>query len=111
MEKLDKYRKIIVEMLDQYSVSSRSEPDVDVQAVVDKEHDHYQIMHVGWANKRRIYGCILHMDIKNQKVWIQHNGIESDVAKELLEAGVDREDIVIGFHSPHKRKISGYGVG
>jgi len=38
-------------------------------------------MNVGWKNQRRVYGCFLHIDIKGGKVWLQHNGTESEVAE------------------------------
>jgi XisI protein len=49
--------------------------EVESQLVFDVERNHYQIMHVGWRNKHRIYGCVVHLDIKDGKIWIQHNGI------------------------------------
>jgi XisI protein len=65
---------------------------------------------VGWQNERRIYGCILHLDIKDGKIWLQHNGTESDIAQELVELGIAKTDIVIGFHSPFKRQFTEYAV-
>lgn len=40
---------------------------------------------------------ILHIDIKNNKVWIQHNRTERRIAQELIEVGLSNEDIV--WHS------------
>ena len=74
MEKLDKYRNSIVEIMRKYQNAVPSCGDIEVQTIFDRENDHYQIINVGWQNDRRIYGCSLHIDIKNNKVWIQHNG-------------------------------------
>jgi hypothetical protein len=63
-----------------------------------------------WQNDRRIYGCIIHLDIKDGKIWLQHNGTENDIAEELVEMGVPKTDIVIGFHSPFKRQFTEYAV-
>lgn len=84
---------------------------VETQLVTDTEHDHYQLMQVGWLNKRRIYGCILHLDIKEDKVWIQHNGTEIEIGEELAKAGIPKKNIVVGFHAPYKRQLTDYAVG
>jgi hypothetical protein len=72
--------------------------------------DRHQIVHVGWSNKRRVYGCILHLDIKNEKIRIQHHGTEGDIANELIERGVSKTDIVLAFHSPFKRQFTELAV-
>ena len=76
MEKLDKYRNSIVEIMQKYTSAIPACGDIEVQTIFDRENDYYQIINVGWQNDRRIYGCSLHIDIKNNKVWIQHNGTE-----------------------------------
>jgi len=81
-----------------------------MQLVIDTEHDHYQLVNVGWLNKRRIYGCILHIDIKDDKIWIQHNGTERFVAEELAALGIPKDQIVLGFHSPYKRQFTEFAV-
>jgi hypothetical protein len=65
---------------------------------------------VGWDNGRRIYGCIMHFDIIDEKIWIQYNGTEVGVAEELLALGVPKEDIVLGYHSPYMRQFTEYAV-
>lgn len=37
------------------------------------------------------------MDIKDGKIWIQHDGTESGVANELGELGVPKADIVLAY--------------
>jgi hypothetical protein len=78
--------------------------------IIDPERRHYQLVNVGWLNNRRIYGCILHIDIKADKVWIQHNGTERDVAADLVELGIPKSRIVLGFQSPFKRQLTEFAV-
>jgi XisI protein len=66
---------------------------------------------VGWQNNRRVYGGRVHLDIKDGKIWIQQNNTEREIAEELVGMGVPKSDIVIGFHSPFKRKFTEYAVG
>lgn len=111
MEKVERYRKLVQALLQTYSDIKSSNEDVEAEAIFDPQRDRYQIVHVGWANKRRIYGCILHLDIKNEKIWIQHDGTEGGIANELVAHGVPKEDIVLAFHSPFKRQFTEFAVG
>lgn len=111
MDKLMQYRQLVQQLLQGYAAIGSPDPEVETQIVFDTERDHYQLMNVGWKNRRRIYGCFLHIDIKDGKVWLQHNGTEYEVAEELDKLGIPKYDIVIGFHSPFKRQFTDYAVG
>jgi len=52
----------------------------------------------------------IHLDIKNEKIWIQRNMTEIDIGQVLVEMGVSKEDIILGLHPPYKRPYTGYGV-
>jgi hypothetical protein len=104
------YRKRVQELLSQYMAERPQSEEIETQFIADTEQDHYQLVNVGWLNKRRIYGCILHIDIKGEKVWIQHNGTERLVAEELADLGIPKEHIVLGFHSPYRRQFTEFGV-
>ncbi|GAA6621706.1 hypothetical protein NUACC26_075260 [Scytonema sp. NUACC26] len=79
MDKLIQYRQIIQQLLHEYAAIGNADDDVKTLIVFDTERDYYQLMNVGWKNQRRIYGCFLHIDIKDGKVWLQHNGTENEV--------------------------------
>ena len=81
-----------------------------MQFLSDTEHDHYQVLGVGWDQKTRVYGASLHLDIKNGKIWIQLNNTELDIGQALVEKGVPKEDIVIGFQPVYIRQVSGYAI-
>lgn len=111
MATLEVLRSGIQAVLQDYARQSAASDDMDVQTIFDPEHDHYQVVNVGWRKDRRIYGTVLHIDIKEGKAWIQHNATEMDVAEELVKRGLSKEDIVIGFHAPYKRRFTGFAVG
>jgi hypothetical protein len=67
-------------------------------------------MNVGWDGYRRVYGCILQLDIKKGKIWIEQNMTEMRVAQELVEQGVEKDHIIWGFQAPEMREYTGYGV-
>lgn len=111
MARIDEYRKAIQQVMEKYGKYKPAYGDVDVEVVRDVEHDYYQLIHVGWNDQERVYGCILHIDIKNEKIWVQHNGTEIAIADELVALGVPKTDIVLGFHAPYKRKYTEFAVG
>jgi hypothetical protein len=111
MEKIEQYRTYIQNLLTEYAKGSPSDDEVETQLIFDKERDHYQVVYAGWKNRRPMYGCVLHLDIKNDKIWIQYNGTEIDIADELVKLGVPKSDIVLAFHEPLMRPYTGFAVG
>ena len=52
----------------------------------------------------------MHLDIKNEKIWIQRNQSDKLIADELVTMGVPKEDIVLGLQSVYAREYTGYAV-
>lgn len=111
---VEQYRQYIRQLLSERAQRAakqhRNEKEYEVQAIFDDEHDHYQLLYVGWRNKRRQFGCILHLDIKNGKIWIQHDGTEIGIANQLVELGVPKQDIILAFHEPEVRQYTDFGT-
>ena len=84
---------------------------IDTEAVIDPVKDHYEVMHVGWDRRRRVHGCVVHIDIRAGKVWVQYDGTSLPVAEELAAAGIPREDIVLAFHPAELRQHTGFAAG
>ncbi len=110
MDKVAEYRKAIQRLLSRYAQPETSDDEVEVQLIFDDERDHYQWMDVGWKGATRVYSCIVHLDIRDGKVWLQQNLTDQDPAEDLMEMGVAREDIVLGLQPPYKRPYTEYGV-
>ena len=110
MATVETYRTYVQEVLQGYAAPQTEDRDVEMQAIFDTTRDHYQVVQAGWRNQHRVYGCIMHVDIKNNKIWIQHDGTEAGIANELVSRGVPKEDIVLAFHSPYKRQFTEFGV-
>lgn len=111
MARLDDYRAKVRQILYKYAQYKPSYGNVEVEQIFDIERDHYQIISIGWNNQKRIYGPIMHIDIINEKIWIQQNTTEVDIALELVEMGVPKHDIVIGFHTLKMRQFTDFAVG
>jgi hypothetical protein len=110
MDKLEHYRTTLQQLLQDFAQLGNGDETVETQIVADTIRDHYQLVQVGWQEDWRVYGCILHLDIKDGKIWLQHNGTEDDIPAELVKMGVPKTDIVVGFHSPFKRQFTEYAV-
>ncbi|MBI3652650.1 MAG: XisI protein [Acidobacteria bacterium] len=104
MDRLDTYRQIIRDVLLKYAQVPYAHGEIHIEAVFDKEADRYLLMILGRENDRRIHGCLVHIDLINDKIWIQRDGTESGIAYELVAAGVPKEHIVLGFRSPAMRQ-------
>lgn len=111
MEKLERYRTYIKQLLSEYASLSPSNDEAETELVFDIERDHYQVVHTGWENRRPMYGCVLHLDIKGGKICIHHDGTEIGIADELVKLGVPKSDIVLAFHEPLVRQYTGFAVG
>ena len=104
MAGIEEYRRILVRILEEYAALKPSLGDIEVESVFDEVRDHYEITYAGWVKEERIHGPVVHVDIRGGKFWIQHDGTESGIATELMEAGVPQGDIVLAFLSPSERK-------
>ena len=110
MAELTEYQTKIQDLLTELAAYGSSDREVESQLIFDRERNHYQLMHVGWRNQHRIYGCVVHLDIKDGKIWIEKDLTEDGIATELLEAGVPKQDIVLAFHEPELRQYTEFAA-
>jgi len=111
MDRLERYRKVVRQLLEDYARYKPSYGEIDTEVIVDAAGNHYELMHVGWDGVRRVHGSVIHIDLIDGKVWIQYDGTSRPVAEELLAAGIPREDIVLGFHPAELRKHTAFAQG
>lgn len=111
MDKLKNYRQLIKKILSEYSqVSSKNNP-LETQTIFDEIGNHYQVVTLGWEGEKYVHYCLIHLDLKSDKIWIQWNMTEQEIAEDLVKLGVPKHDIVIGFHPPQLRSLTNYAVG
>lgn len=110
MDTLTRYRHIIRELIQRYAQYHPACGDVQIEVIFDESNDHYELMYAGWNGPYRIHGSILHLDIRQGKVWIQYDGTEDGIAEELVTAGIPRESIVLAFKPPDIRAHTDFAV-
>jgi hypothetical protein len=110
MDSLDVYRQIIETALSNYVSVPYAYGEIQAEVVIDRVNDRYLIMTVGWDDKRRVHGCIVHIDIIGEKLWIQRDGTEHGIALDLVESGVPKDCIVLAFRPLELRQYTEYAV-
>lgn len=112
MDKLTRYREIIKRLLTELAEPSRQNPasGVEDRCVFDDAGGDYLLLSVGWQGDRRQRGLHVYIRLKGGKVWIEDDWTDARVAERLVEAGVPKQDIVLGFHSPKTRELTEFAV-
>jgi hypothetical protein len=110
MDILNRYRQIVEASLREYTRIPYAYGDIHTEAAFDQEYDRYLLVNVGWDNGQRVHTCLVHIDIIDGKVWIQRDDTEDGIAQALVEAGIPKEQIVLGFRAPEVRPYTGYAV-
>lgn len=111
MDRVSEWRVLIKRIICEYAAWDQGSHGVIVETVFDDEHGHYELVRVGWEGQRRVHGAVIHVDIRDGRIWIQHDGTEQGITSELLAAGVAPEEIVMGFHPPTQRHLTRYATG
>ena len=110
MDKLNKYRQIIRQTLTPYLDIVYSNVPVRNRAAFDQDNDQYLIISEGWNHQEHLHSCLIHLEIINNKVWIQCDNTEDGIANDLVQAGIPKSDIVLAFHPPDVRPFTEFAI-
>ena len=69
----------------------------------DEVRGHYELVYAGWIEYKRVHGPVIHIDLRGDHIWIQHDGTSHGVANDLIGRGVPEAHIVLAFHHPTQR--------
>ena len=101
-DSVNRYRQIVIDFLVQVCAD---EPDIE--PVFDTVRDRYLLLSEGWRGQERVYGVLMHVDIRSGKVWIQRNQTEVEIEDVLLGLGIAEGDIVRGLIPLEYRQLAG----
>jgi hypothetical protein len=78
--------------------------------VFDETHDHYLLLLIGWQKDERIKSVMIHVRLKDKKIWIEEDWTEEGVATDFLQKGITRDEIVLAFHPPQVRQYTEFAI-
>jgi hypothetical protein len=110
MDKLTSYRQYIQEFLTEQTQGQIISGDIETEIISDSDRDRYLLVDLGWEKHQRIYNCVIHLEIKDGKIWIQRNQTDKPIADVLIAMGVAKKDIILGLQPPYIREYIGLGV-
>nr|CAA6810687.1 MAG: Unknown protein [uncultured Thiotrichaceae bacterium] len=104
------YVALIKRILLEYAQYKPAYGDIETSVSFDDEHANYALLQAGWNGDDYLHGAIVHVRIIDGKIWVQYDGTEEGIASELIEAGVPKSQIVLGFRHPSERAFIGLAV-
>ncbi len=88
-----------------------TDEDFDTLLILDDERGQYLLFSDGWLNNRRQYGPFLHVEVKKTgRIYLRHDGTNLEIANQLLEKGITKEEIILTFQAPYRRALSGFAT-
>jgi len=105
-----KYSEIIKKILQEYAHLFTEDSEHPLRTVFDDTNQIYLVLDSKWYGREYIHHTPIHVDIINDKVWVQYDDTEEGVATDLLEAGVPAQRIVLGFRPPELRPYTEFTV-
>jgi muramidase (phage lysozyme) len=110
MDRIDAYRQIIKHLLSEYAQHPPSYGQIKMETIFDTEQDRYELLAVGWQDTKRVHNSVIHIDIIDDKVWLQHNSTDLRIAEMLVERGIPRDQIVLGFQPEYSRQYTAFAA-
>jgi hypothetical protein len=111
MDRVVKFRKVITASIQDF-IAEYGQPDkgIEIRSIVDETQSVFQVVIMGWQETERIYHVLFHLEIKNDKIWVQEDNTENGIATFLLKNGISKKEIVLAFYSEAYRKYTEFAV-
>ncbi len=77
---------------------------------MDVAQDRYTLTRVDFENGYYKSHLLAHLEIRDGKIWILTDNTEEGIATELVEAGIAKADIVLGYYPPSLREMGEFSV-
>ena len=106
MDRLTLFRQSLRQILNDYLGYLPQREDVDVVTICDDENSQYALLEVGWQYPHRVYNTVFHARIKDQRIWVEQDWTKRGIVQDLLDAGIQPEEIEQGNIAPMLRASS-----
>lgn len=113
MEKILKYKKILIDFLEDYAAVPPAMPfDTRYEVLCDTQKHHYQLLRIGFGREEVfILATIFHFQLTTAgKILILANNTDLPIGDELIYLGVEKQDIIVGFIHESLRAYTGFAV-
>lgn len=110
MDTVTHYRQVIQDVLLAYTKIPYAYGTLQCIPLFDAERDRYALITLGWHGAKRVHGCLVHVELIDEKVWIQRDDTESGIAYDFVRAGIPKNHIVLGFQEPQVRQFTEYAT-
>ena len=110
MDNLVQYRAIIQQELKEYTEIPYAHGDLQCRLIISEDRNDFLLITQGWENDIQVHGCLVHIEIIGDKIWIHRDGLEDGIASDLLRSGIPKSKIVLGFHPPDVRVFTEFAV-
>lgn len=104
----DKIEQVMKDYLAQLKQPGNS--GIRFESIIDPNSQHFQIIALGWENEKRVFNLLFHLDIIDDKIWVQEDKMENSIAEMLVEYGVPKKDIVLAYFPEYHRQFTEYAV-
>lgn len=111
MDKIIEYENTILQILNDFKNQfKKTSKNIEAIIVTDKDKHIYQFLWLGWEGNKHILSITVFISIINSKIWIQHDLTEVGIANLLVEAGIPKSDIVLGYFTPDHRALTEFAA-
>ena len=111
MGKITKYKKVLKEFMEcQTAIPWANAKELKSHLIINKDQSEFILLKVGWFGKEFKHSVIFHFEIKNNKVWLYKNNTDIEIGELLVDKGIPKSNIVIGFISEMERTVEGYAL-
>lgn len=101
MSKTIKYRQILSKYLtERTSYPNEYYPNYKDLIIVDEEQNHFIHIFTGWEKGEFFYDVLMHLSIEEDKVMIYENNTDVPLEEDLVQYGIEGEDILIKSKTP-----------
>jgi len=103
---MDSRNQIIEQIL--LEISQIIDNDIDMESIlsIDAERGQYILMSDGWAESKRFYHPVVHLELKKDGIiWLRCDNTDLGIGEMLIEKGIPKNEIIPAFYSPQMREL------
>jgi hypothetical protein len=97
MDTTTRDREIVKQVIERYAQFKPSHGNIRLDPVFDETQDRYALMQVGWDRGQRVRGNLIYITLQDGKIYVEYDGMEQGIVKDLIAAGIDSQRIVLAF--------------